>query len=122
MNQASADLNRNIGFELEDMDYDTSARTYVRGTQHAAQSPKSNASRYLAKLHSLADCIMDSDDTWVSERPPYEAEPMPARSVKPKIKVRCALPYYYIRRIGLNTDPGAKKRLDHQIVLLNAVT
>ena len=38
---------------------------------------------------------------------------------KVKIKVRRALLYYALRRLGLDTDPGARKPQDQQIVLLN---
>ena len=35
------------------------------------------------------------------------------------IKVRKALLYYALRRLGLDTDPGARRPQDQQIVLLN---
>lgn len=85
VNQASADLNRYIGFAPDNMVYDKSARTYVRGPDYAAMFLKPDASRYLAQLRSLADGIMDSDDTWIAELPPYDAAPTPARGVNPVI-------------------------------------
>jgi hypothetical protein len=83
VNQASADLNRYIGFAPDNMVYDKSARTYVRGADYSAQFLKPDASRYLAQLRSLADGIMDSDDTWIAELPSYDAAPTPARGVNP---------------------------------------
>ena len=83
VNQASADLNRYIGFAPDNMVYDKSARTYVRGPDYAAQFLEPDASRYLAQLRSLADGIMDSDDTWIAELPSYDAAPTPARGVNP---------------------------------------
>ncbi|MCC1492737.1 WYL domain-containing protein [Cognatishimia sp. F0-27] len=83
VNQASADLNRYIGFAPDNMVYDKSARTYVRGPDYAAQFLKPDASRYLAQLRSLADGILDSDDTWIAELPSYDAAPTPARVVNP---------------------------------------
>lgn len=83
VNQASADLNRYIGIAPDNMVYDKSARTYVRGPEYAAQFLKPDASRYLAQLRSLADGIMDSDDTWIAELPTYDAAPTPARGVNP---------------------------------------
>ena len=83
VNQASADLNRYIGFAPDNMVYDKSARTYVRGPDYVAQFQKPDASRYLAQLRSLADGIMDSDDTWIAELPSYDAAPTPARGVDP---------------------------------------
>jgi hypothetical protein len=41
------------------------------------------------------------------------------RGGKAKIKVRRALLYYALRRLGLDTDPDARKPQDQQIVLLN---
>lgn len=41
------------------------------------------------------------------------------RDGKASISVRKALLYYALRRLGLDTDPGARKPSDQQIVLLN---
>ena len=41
------------------------------------------------------------------------------RGGKAEIKVRRALLYYALRRLGLDTDPAARKPHDQQIVLLN---
>ncbi len=41
------------------------------------------------------------------------------RSGKAKIPVRKALLYYALRRLGLDTDPGARPPQDQQIVLMN---
>lgn len=83
VNQASADLNRYIGFAPDNMVYDKSARTYVRGPEYSAHFLKPDASRYLAQLRSLADGIMDSDDTWIAGLPSYDAAPTPTRGVNP---------------------------------------
>jgi predicted DNA-binding transcriptional regulator YafY len=83
VNQASTDLNRYIGFAPDNMVYDKSARTYVRGPKYSAHFLKPDASRYLAQLRSLADGIMDSDDTWIAELPSYDAAPTPTRGVNP---------------------------------------
>jgi predicted DNA-binding transcriptional regulator YafY len=42
------------------------------------------------------------------------------RGGKAKIKVRRALLYYALRRLGLDTDPATREPQDQQIVLLNA--
>jgi hypothetical protein len=83
VNQASADLNRYIGLAPDNMIYDKSERTYIRGPGYSAQFLKPDASRYLAQLRSLADGIMDSDDTWIAELPSYDAAPTPIRGVNP---------------------------------------
>lgn len=83
VNQASTDLNRYIGFAPANMVYDKSARTYVPGPDYSPQFLKPDASRYLAQLRSLADGIIDSDDTWIAELPSYDAAPTPVRGVNP---------------------------------------
>ena len=83
INQASSDLSRYAEYAPGNMLYDKSARTYVRGPDYSAQFLKPDASRYLAQLRSLADGIMDSDDTWIAELPSYDAAPTPARGVNP---------------------------------------
>ena len=38
---------------------------------------------------------------------------------KARISVRKALLYYALRRLGLDTDPAARRPQDQQIILLN---
>ena len=83
VNQASTDLNRYIGFAPDNMVYDKSARTYVRGSDFKAQFLEPDASRYLAQLRSLADGILDREDSWIANLPPYSASPTPVRGVDP---------------------------------------
>lgn len=45
---------------------------------------------------------------------------LPSRGGKPKIKVRRALLYYSLKRLGLESDPSARRPQDQQIVLINA--
>lgn len=63
VNQASMDLNRYIGFAPDNMVYDKSARTYVRGPGFKPQFLEPDASRYLAQLRSVADGILDREDS-----------------------------------------------------------
>jgi predicted DNA-binding transcriptional regulator YafY len=83
VNQASVDLNRYIGLAPDNMVYDKSARTYVRGQDYTPHFLKLDASLYLAQLRSLADGIMDNDDTWIAELPSYDSTPTPTRGVNP---------------------------------------
>ena len=41
------------------------------------------------------------------------------RGGKAKIKVRRALLYYALKRLGLDTDPSAQRPQDQQIVIIN---
>ncbi len=239
VNQASTDLNRYIGMAPDNMIYDKSARTYIRGSKFDPLFLKPDASRYLSQLRSVADGIPDRADAWIGQFPSYDAAPTPVRGVnaqtlrsvvaairrseaievkyqslsqpehrwrwiaphaiafdgfrwhtrafcltddcfkdfllsrvleirgsresvasadddrdwhsevtlevgphrdlsetqakvialdygmqggKTKIKVRCALLYYALRRLGLDTDPAARRPQDQQIVLLNRET
>lgn len=78
VNQASSDLNRYIGLAPDNMVYDKSARTYVRGPRFKPVFSKLDAGRYLAQLRSLADGILDRRDSWIADLPAYDAAPTPA--------------------------------------------
>ncbi|MEF9605607.1 WYL domain-containing protein, partial [Paracoccus sp. PXZ] len=80
-----------------------------------------------------SEASADDDDDWHSEVT-LEIGPHPdlsetqtkvialdygMRGGKAKIKVRRALLYYALRRLGLDTDPAARRPQDQQIVLLN---
>lgn len=83
VNQASTDLNRYIGFAPEIIVYDKSARTYLRGPRFKPQFLDPDASPHLAQLRSVADGILDSEDSWIADLPPYAAAPTPACGVNP---------------------------------------
>ncbi|WP_264214677.1 WYL domain-containing protein [Leisingera thetidis] len=83
VNQASTDLNRYIGFAPANMVYDKSARTYVRGSAFQPQFLEPDASRYLAQLRSVAENILDRDDSWIANLPSFASAPTPVRGVDP---------------------------------------
>ena len=83
VNQASTDLNRYIGMAPDNMVYDKSARAYIRGAKFEPLFLKPDASRYLAELRSVADGILDREDSWIADLPPYAAAPTPVRGVNP---------------------------------------
>jgi len=85
VNQASSDLNRYIGFAPDNMVYDKSARTYVRGPEFKPVFDKLDAGRYLAQLRSVADGLLDHGDCWIADPPSYDAAPTPARGINPQI-------------------------------------
>jgi hypothetical protein len=84
VNQASTDLNRYIGMAPDNMTYDKSARTYIRGSKFEALFLKPDASRYLSQLRSVADGILDRADAWIGQFPSYDAAPTPIRGVNAK--------------------------------------
>jgi len=83
VNQASTDLNRYIGFAPDNMVYDKSARSYVRGPGFKPQFLEPDASRYLAQLRSVADGILDREDSWIPDLPSFASAPTPVRGVNP---------------------------------------
>lgn len=83
VNQASTDLNRYIGFAPANMVYDKSARTYVRGSAFQPQFLEPDASRYLAQLRSVAENILDREDSWIANLPCFASAPTPVRGVDP---------------------------------------
>ena len=84
VNQASTDLNRYIGMAPDNMVYDKSARTYIRGSKFDPLFLKPDASRYLSQLRSVADGILDRADAWIGQFPSYDAAPTPVRGVNAK--------------------------------------
>ncbi len=127
LNQASSDLNRYIGMAPDNMVYDKSARTYIRGTRFEPLFLNPDASRYLSQLHSVADGILDRTDAWIGPHPELSdtqqkiiALDYGMKGGKAKIPVRRALLHYALKRPGLDTDPAARRARDQQIVLLNA--
>lgn len=84
VNQASTDLNRYIGMAPDNMVYDKSARTYIRGSEFEPLFLKPDASRYLSQLRSVADDILDRADAWIGQFPSYDAAPTPIRGVNAK--------------------------------------
>ena len=81
VNQASTDLNRYIGLASDNIAYDKSARTYIRGPNFIPLFLKPDASRYLSQLRSVADGILDRADAWIGQLPWYDAAPTPVRGV-----------------------------------------
>ena len=81
VNQASTDLNRYISMAAENIAYDKSARTYIRGPKFAPLFLRPDASRYLSQLRSVVDGILDRANAWIGQLPSYDAAPTPVRGV-----------------------------------------
>lgn len=75
VNQASTDLNHYIGFARDNMVYDKSARAYVRGPEFKPRFFEPDASRYLAQIRSVAERLLDPEDSWIADLPPYASAP-----------------------------------------------
>ena len=81
VNQSSTDLNRYLSLAPENMEYDKSAKTYVRKSGFEAQFLKPDASRYLSQLRSMGEGIIDASDSWIGAVPDFDSAPTPARGV-----------------------------------------
>lgn len=81
VNQASADLNRYLSKAPENMVYDKSARTYVRGARFEPRFLKPGAAGYLSQLHSLSAGIIAQEETWIGQLPPFDTVPSPVRGI-----------------------------------------
>ncbi len=90
VNQASTDLNRYIGMATDNIAYDKSARTYIRGPKFTPLFLKPDASRYLSQLRSVADGIVDRGDAWIGQLPSHDSAPTPVRGVHAET-LRCII-------------------------------
>jgi hypothetical protein len=85
INQASADLNRYLGFAEANMVYDKSARTYVRSSSFKPMFHEPNAGKYLSQIRSIADGLITLDDAWIGRVPTFACAPTPSRGVSAQI-------------------------------------
>lgn len=81
VNQSSTDLNRYLSLAHENMEYDKSAKTYVRKSGFEAQFLKPDASRYLSQLRSMGEGIIDASDSWIGTVPEFDLASTSARGV-----------------------------------------
>uniref|UniRef100_UPI003569632E WYL domain-containing protein n=1 Tax=Roseovarius sp. TaxID=1486281 RepID=UPI003569632E len=82
-NQASFDLNRYIALAPDNMVYDRSARTYVRGPDFDCRFRPPDAAHYLAQLRLIEDNVLEREDCWIPHLPSYASAPTPVRGVEP---------------------------------------
>ncbi|MBW7057831.1 WYL domain-containing protein [Paracoccus bogoriensis] len=83
VNQASADLNRYIALAPNNMVYDKSARTYVRGRNFDCKFRPPDAAHYLSQLRLVAEDVLEREDCWIPDLPPYASAPTPVRGIDP---------------------------------------
>jgi len=83
VNQASSDLNRYIALAPDNMVYDKSARTYVRGPDFDCKFRPPDAAHYLAQIRLVADDVLEREECWIPDLPPYASAPTPVRGIDP---------------------------------------
>jgi len=85
LNQASTDLTRYIALAPDNMVYDKSARTYVRGPDFDCKFRPPDAAHFLSQLRLVADDVLEREDCWIPDLPPYASAPTPVRGIEPVI-------------------------------------
>jgi hypothetical protein len=82
--QASADISRYAELAPQNLQYDTSSRTYVATPGFTPQFETSGPRQYLSQLLTLERQILTGDQTFLAFRPPMASVPLPSRAIEPK--------------------------------------
>lgn len=83
--QASNDLTQYREMAPGNLQYDSSAKRYLASANFKPILLKPNPDRYLAQLKSMAEHVMQVEDTWMVAPPAADAMPIPARKVDPTV-------------------------------------
>lgn len=65
----------------DNMLYDKSARSYVRGVRFEPLFLKSDPASYLSQLRSISDGIVTQEETWIGQMPDFDTVRRPARGI-----------------------------------------
>ena len=84
-NQASGDLNRYIALAPDNMVYDKSGKSYVRSSSFRPLFLEPDATQYLSQVRSVAEGIVDKENSWIGNLPAFDAVPSPARGIDPVV-------------------------------------
>lgn len=82
--QASADIARYTELAPENLQYDTSSRSYTATEGFAAQFETTGPRQYLSQLLALERQILASDQVFLAFRPPMASVPLPSRAIESK--------------------------------------
>jgi len=77
--QASLDLSRYQQLGSENLSYDKSLKTYAVSDHFHPVVRELTARHYLSQLRSVADGVVDLDETWLGSVPPYAVVPLVRR-------------------------------------------
>lgn len=83
--QASVDLSLYQSLAPENLHYDSSRKRYVATKEFKPRFLRPSAEHYLLQLRSVADGVIDLDDTWMSRAPTADAMPIPHARVVPEV-------------------------------------
>ncbi|MCA3799987.1 MAG: transcriptional regulator [Burkholderia sp.] len=83
--QASKDLAQYQELAAANIRYDRRQKRYFASDKFAPVFLRPDADRYLSQLRSIADQVLEPDETWLSRVPSFDAMPTPHRRVDPFI-------------------------------------
>lgn len=83
--QASKDIAQYQELAAANIRYDRSQKRYFASEKFAPVFLRPDADRYLSQLRSIADKVLEPDETWLSRVPSFDAMPTPRRRVDPFI-------------------------------------
>jgi hypothetical protein len=83
--QASLDINGYIRLAPENLIYDKSKRTYLRGGSFKPQIQAITSSNYLGQLLAVHADIVKLDQTWLQGLPVFDTTPSPVRAIDAEI-------------------------------------
>lgn len=83
--QASADISKYVEHAPQNIRYDRSSRTYVKGQSFQALFDSSGSEQYLAQLLAIDRGILDPAQALIGSRPPTESVLLPNRTVDQSI-------------------------------------
>jgi hypothetical protein len=83
MPQASTDIGRYLELARDNVEYDSSLKTYVAQSTFAPRFYKPSASEYLVELRAMADAAIDPKRSWIGVLPDFEIVPLLRRRLDP---------------------------------------
>lgn len=82
--QASADISRYSELAPQNVQYDTSSRTYVATPSFIPLFETTGPPQYLSQLLALERLILTADQVFLAFRPPMASVPLPSRAIEAK--------------------------------------
>lgn len=79
--QASKDLAQYRELAPANIQYDSSKKRYLAAPSFQPRFLKPDPDRYLNQLRTIADRVVDTDETWLAHPPQAEAMPVPHRRI-----------------------------------------
>ena len=83
--QASKDFTLYQELAPDNIRYDRSVKRYFATENFAPRYLNPDSDRYLVYLRSIADGVLASEETWLSQAPNFETLPMPRRHIGPSV-------------------------------------